>query len=194
MLKITTKLLQLNTINSNNKIGVLLSGGMDSALLLYLLALYTPNQINCYTVPKHDGADLYVNSIIDWINTRLKKNIEHSFRVGNPNLHHEHIVGNALYLLKNECDIFYLAGNAYPPSILPNGPRRVRVQSVNVKQPFFDCYKTDILQGYVTWGVTDLLKLTHSCTEQKIGRCNECWQCKERAWAFNELNMIDANT
>lgn len=194
MMKITKSLLEIDTIKSTDKIGILLSGGMDSALLLYLLALYTSNELCCFTVKKHDGADLYVNGIVDWINRKLGKSVSYSFRVGNPNLYHEKIIVNALYLIRNECDVFYLAGNAYPPSILPSGPNRIRVNDVRVKQPLFDCYKTDILSSYVEHDIMDLLDYTHTCTEQSIGRCNICWQCRERQWAFNELQIEDKST
>lgn len=194
MRHITEELLDLPTIHPNNTIGVLLSGGMDSALLLYLLAKYTPNSISCFTVKKHDGADMYVDGIVNWINQKLNKTIPFSLRVGNPNLHHEQIIVNALYLIKNECDIFYLAGNSYPEDILPGGPRRTRVVGNTIKQPFFDCYKTDIVRAYIDYDIMDLLPYTHTCTEQSIGRCHMCWQCRERNWAFEELNIIDKTT
>lgn len=189
---IDEKLLELNKLNDVDRIGVMLSGGMDSALLLYLLGKHTTNEIKCFTVKKHDGADLYVDGIVDWINIKLQKNIPYSFRVGNPNLHHEQIIVNALYLVRNECEVVYLAGNKYPENILPNGPRRIRVGTgKSVRQPFFDYFKTDILRTYVHDDILDLLQFTHTCTEQCSGRCNVCWQCKERQWAFNELGLKD---
>lgn len=191
MIRITKDLLNVDNLKPTDKIGVLLSGGMDSALLLYLLAVHTPNELCCFTVKKHDGADFYVDRIVDWINSRLNTNISYSLRVGNPNLHHEKIIVNALYLIKNECDVFYLAGNSYPADVLPDGPRRVKTDGNRVRQPFFDCYKTDILRSYIEYDIIELLTYTHTCTEQSRGRCRVCWQCKERSWAFTELGMID---
>ena len=60
---------------SETKIGVLLSGGMDSALLLYLLAKHFPNEIQPITVPKHDGAANYVKDIIDWVKKKTNRDI-----------------------------------------------------------------------------------------------------------------------
>lgn len=32
---------------------------------------------------------------------------------------------------------------------------------------------------------------TDTCTGSKNLRCNQCWQCCERSWAFAKNNLID---
>jgi hypothetical protein len=190
---ISDDLLRLHSIKSTDRIGIMLSGGMDSALLLYLLAKNVDN-ILPFTVPKTDGAKHYVGPIIDWVNQRLNKQITQTKFIGNQSVYHEHIINLALKSIENEYDILYFAGNSYPKDILPNGPNRIRRNNPKHHQPFFDLYKTDVVQAYVEYDIMDLLKLTHTCTELEFGRCSNCWQCNERSWAFKKLNLTDIGT
>lgn len=191
---ISTELLQLKRITPTDTVGIMLSGGMDSALLLYLLAKYIDNTIIPFTVPKTDGAKYYVTPIVDWINNTLDKRIQQPILIGDPLIHHSQIINFALKMIEGQYDVLYFAGNTYPEDVLPNGPKRTRRKQINHIQPFFDCYKTDIVQAYVDYGILDLITLTHTCTEKEFGRCNICWQCRERQWAFNELQLTDIGT
>jgi len=189
--KITDDIIKNNKIVPEHVIGVMLSGGMDSALLLFLLAKNYTNPITAYTVPKNDGAADYVDGIIEWVNNKLNKSINPSILIGNPNLYHANIINMAIREIEGKYDYLYFAGNSYPKNTLPNGPSRVYRKDIRHIQPFFHNYKTDILQAYIDYDIMDLLWLTHTCTEKSVGRCNECWQCKERSWAFNLLNIND---
>lgn len=176
--------------------GVFLSGGMDSALLLYLVAKEAPSCIQPFTVAKHDGAALYVQPIIDWISKYLSVEINSTIFIGDPYLPHQQIVGDALRKVINHnlADIIYVGDNAYLEEELPEGPKRVKFRNQAVKYPLFDMTKDEILKMYVEHGIMDLLPLTHTCTEQAIGRCNICWQCRERAWAFEKCGIQDLTT
>jgi len=52
-------------------------------------------------------------------------------------------------------------------------------------------YKHNILEFMYAGNQEDLIDITHSCTEQQVGRCNQCWQCTDRAWAFKQLDKTD---
>jgi hypothetical protein len=196
MMNVSAPNFRLELIKKTDKIGVFLSGGTDSALMLYYLRRETDNEIYPITVPKHDGAVNYIGNIIHWVETKLDKKIESPIIIGNPNLYHAHILGDAIHKCFNHnlCDIYYVGDNTYPADILPNGPSRMKVKNQKVIYPLFDIYKTDILSTYVKLNILELLEFTHSCTAQSIGRCNNCWQCRERNWAFEQLNMIDVGT
>ena len=44
-----------------SRYGIMLSGGLDSAVLLYLILDESPTiNIQPFTIPKHDGALLYI--------------------------------------------------------------------------------------------------------------------------------------
>lgn len=188
---INTQLLKLECIKSTDLIGIMLSGGMDSALLLYILANNLNNEIIPFTVAKTDGAKHYVGSIVEWVNNKLNKKIKEPTIIENPLAHHSQIINSAINSIENKYDVLYFAGNSYPIDILPNGPNRTRRTNPRHIQPFFDLYKTDIIQAYVDYNIMDLVLLTHTCTELEFGRCNLCWQCKERQWAFMQLNLND---
>jgi hypothetical protein len=190
---ISEELLGLSKINSTDRVGIMLSGGMDSTLLLYLLAKNIDNIIT-FTIPKTDGAKHYVQPIIDWVNQKLDKQVKKPKFIGNPLIYHANIINVALKSIETDYDILYFAGNVYPDDILPGGPTRVRRNHPKHRQPFFDCYKTDIVQAYVRYDIMDLVELTHTCTEREFGRCNTCWQCRERIWAFSELQIEDKST
>jgi len=180
----------------NGNIGVLLSGGMDSAVMLYLIAKEAPSCIQPFTVAKHDGASMYVQPIVNWISKRLHVSINDPIIIGNPNLPHDEIIGDVLnrVIRHNLADVFYVGDNIYPKNELPGGPNRVKYHDSKVIYPLFHLTKIDIVQLYLTHNLMDLLPLTHTCTEQKLGRCNVCWQCKERAWAFKRCGLEDLTT
>jgi hypothetical protein len=188
---ITNELLKIERIKPTDMVGIMLSGGMDSALLLYLLAKNLTNQIIPFTVPKTDGAKHYVVPIVTWVNNKLNKNIPEPQLIGNPSVYHSQIINHSLKEIEEMYDVLYFAGNSYPENILPGGPNRTKRTNSKHLQPFFELYKTDILRGYITYDIMDLILLTHTCTELEYGRCNVCWQCKEREWAFKELDILD---
>jgi asparagine synthetase B (glutamine-hydrolysing) len=63
----------------DSTVALTLSGGMDTALLTYLVALELletnrnpSDHIKwIFTIPKKDGAELYPDNIIRWINQKL---------------------------------------------------------------------------------------------------------------------------
>lgn len=191
-MKITKEL--INNHTKDTRVGIMLSGGMDSALLLYLMASYMNIDITPFTVIKKDRPDLYVNKIIDWVNNKTGRTIDHSKLIGDPQVPHSKIINTAIEEIDNEYDILYFAGNSYPVDVLPNGPARAKRLDPRHVQPFFYCYKTDIVQAYIDFNLMELLPLTHTCTERSVGRCNRCWQCKERIWAFSQLEISDTTT
>lgn len=196
---------------SNPRVGVMLSGGPDSAILYYLLAKENiqremDNQfhedIDQYQIvpmcaPKKDGADHYAELINKEVYRLLGRAAPPILYVGNPWQRHDVIVTNAIVnaLHYNVVSRVFVADNITPPAKFPGlEPRRVRSNHEEVIQPFFDLTKDRILDLFYINGVSDLLKITHTCTEQPKGRCGQCWQCHERAWGFEQLGLKDPGT
>lgn len=187
-------------IDLSKKYAVLISGGLDSAVLLALILKHYPTiQIQPYTIPKHDGASLYVNDIIAHLNEKYSTNVPKTIYVGNPDAHHSQQSLTAVVDILNNYPVDYLYNgiNRNPAELdpLPGAPKRA-TKSPNAKVifPFVDMLKTEILQLMYDNDLADLDKITHSCTERKTERCNTCWQCTERAWAFKQLNKQDRGT
>lgn len=187
-------------IDLNLKYGILLSGGLDSAVLLYLIIRdYPVIDIQPFTIPKYDGAILYADPVIDHFNKKFDLKIPKTISVGDPNVYHRLQSKTAVKEIfeKYAVDKLFIAINQNPPELadLPGSPQRDR-KSDNPKIlfPFVNLYKDDILRIMIDEDQLDLADITHSCTEQQIGRCDRCWQCTERAWAFSKLGKVDTGT
>ena len=184
-------------INFESKYGLMLSGGIDSAILLSYIADKFPKiNLQCFTIPKHDGASLYADNLIKRINDRFGTEFGPTIFVGNPNVHHRLQSTTAIYDIFDRYDVDWLfnALNTNPIELdnLPGAPKRDK-KSTNHKMlfPFVDLTKDKILEIMFLNSYDFLIEITHSCTEMKLTRCNLCWQCKERAWAFKQLNKVD---
>jgi tRNA(Ile)-lysidine synthase TilS/MesJ len=185
-------------LDQNLRYGIMLSGGLDSAILLGLLILENKNiNIQPFTIPKIDGAILYADPVVEFINCKFQTDIPETIKVGDPNVHHRAQSKTAVKEIfeKHQIDFLFIAINRNPEELssLPGAPLRdTRSDNPKIIFPFVDLLKTDIIKIAVENNLNDLFDITHSCTEQQIGRCNICWQCTERAWAFSNLLLTDS--
>jgi len=180
-------------------IGVMVSGGMDSALLLYLLMLEKTRDVKLqvFNVPNiKDNASKFSRAVVNYIENKFCEEIKYT-NVGDGTLRHNFLTRiPATRILQNKIvERLYVGINQNPPVQFPKlGPWRQDPNSVipnNLSFPFIKLYKNHILEIYKKFNVLDLVHITHSCTESLDTRCNECFQCYERAWAFSKLNLID---
>jgi hypothetical protein len=184
------------TDNTKNY-GILLSGGLDSAILLYLLvSVNSEIKIQPFTIAKTDGAYLYADPIIEHFNSKFKLAIPKTIVVGDPTVHHRLQSTTAVKDIfeKHPVDTLFIGINQNPPELanLKGAPKRdTKSTNPRIVFPFVDLYKHNILEFMYAANQEDLVDITHSCTEQQQGRCSQCWQCTERAWAFKQLNKID---
>jgi len=177
--------------------GLMLSGGIDSAILLsYMADKYPKINLQCFTIPKHDGASLYADTVIKKVNERFGTKFNSTIFVGNPDAHHRLQSTTAINDIfdRYKIDWLFNALNTNPTELdnLPGAPQRDKA-STNPKMifPFVDLTKDKILEIMFNNSYDFLMEITHSCTEMQLTRCNKCWQCKERAWAFGHINKLD---
>ncbi len=188
--------MELN-LNLDKSYGIMLSGGLDSAVLLYLIINQQPNvKVQPFTIDKTDGSSLYVNNIIDHFNKKFNVSIPYTIYVGDPTVYHRLQSTTAVVDIFNNYSVDYLFNgiNQNPLELndLPGAPKRDKEsKDARIIFPFVNLLKTDILKIMFEEKQDDLMYITHSCTEQKIGRCDMCWQCTERAWAFKQLDRQD---
>lgn len=191
-------------VNPNAIYGILLSGGLDSAVLLYLFLRtcqeqnVTPN-IRPFTIPKTDGSYLYVGNVINWMNQHFSIQIPKHTLVGDPTVHHREQSSTAIhdvFVKFPKIDYLFIGINQNPPAPFPvEGPTRDSASNNSyILCPLVDLYKTHIADLIYEYNLQELLDITHSCTERTAGRCMECFQCQERAWAFEQLNQTDIGT
>jgi hypothetical protein len=188
---------------------VSVSGGADSAVMLFILALYNrdlglEHTIIPLTVNKVDGAEIHSRKVIQWIRKALGVQIADPIIGGDHSMTHDQIVHQLLLtnVASNEYDFVYVGENKIPPIPFPFGedndfpglaPARKGNPSASPKVilPFSDLYKYHTIDLYFKLGILELLEYAHSCTERPVGRCMVCWQCCERKWAFRELQKKD---
>lgn len=181
----------------NKKYGIMLSGGLDSAVLLHLILKQNSEiDIQPFTIPKYDGAVIYARLVIDYFNKKFSTKIPDIITVGDPNAHHRLQSRTAIEDIFQHypVDILFIAINQNPPELanLPGAPQRDRCSiDPRIIFPFVNLYKNQILEILFNEQLDDIIDITHSCTEQQQGRCEQCWQCTERAWAFSRLGRID---
>lgn len=182
----------------SNRTGVMLSGGADSAILFYILVKHFPNKtIVPITVPRPDGADRYSPAIVDYVNRVCGTSIAQPLILGNGGGYHADQTVNGLKVaFKNNLIDHVFFGSQQPPTKdmveLPGiYPIRKETTDVRVSSPFFDLFKTHTIDLYFKLNQEELLSITHSCTEQTVGRCRQCFNCKEREWALSVLGRVD---
>lgn len=184
-------------IDPDKKYGILLSGGIDSAVLLYLIIKEFPEiNLQPFTIPKADGAFLYADPVVDHFNKKFDLQIPNTISVGDPKVHHRQQSTTAVIdIFKNHpVDHLFIAINQNPPELndLPGAPMRdTKSDNPKIVFPFVTLLKTHILDFMFEYSQEDLIDITHTCTEQQIGRCGKCWQCTERIWAFSQLGKTD---
>ena len=191
----------------HQRIGVMLSGGADSAILLYILALErkmsnSNHELITLTVPRTDGASNYVDAIVNKVNELVPgANIPLPIRLGDPTVHHSEQTntGEREARLKYKIEHIFYGSQAHPPVPMPGEypGRPDRTEYLNNKGvvstncPFALLDKRHTIDLYEIFQVWPLIELTHSCTHQTVGRCGECYNCKERAWAIEDLGYTD---
>lgn len=186
------------------KIAVLVSGGADSAILLYMLAIDAKKfnvGIIPFTVPRADGAINYSPNIVKKVNELANVELPGPYAIGNPiNLHHSQQTRSGhKEILEKFPDIDYIYyGSQKVTSELENlanivypwRPERMFYPGKTIC-PFFDLTKEHTLELYYKLGVQELLEYSHSCCVWPIGRCGKCYNCIERVWAFKKLDKTD---
>ncbi len=194
---------------SDKTIGVVVSGGFDSAVLWHLVYKYCIKldiNIKPFTVPKVDGSIRHAELVLEDSCRRFGTKRLHPIQVGTVDNNNRDPEGSELYqqLLSGMrdaygmCDVIFTGANPYAPHIIKKfgPPERNFVKGTEyeniIKQPFADYTKDWIVD--IAWEegiLDDIAKITHSCVRQNRGRCGECLWCEERAWAFEENGLKD---
>ena len=199
------------SVDENVSVALTMSGGADTALLAYLVSLELletnrrPEEYIkwIFTFPKRDGAEIYPDDIINWINKKLGIKLPSKTIVKLPNLH-------STYHGKQVWQSVLYALTKYSPDRLYMGDQQVAPDSANISEirphrsstlegplpgrvlfPFNHLYKYHNIDIFFKLGIEELLALTHSCTQKPAGRCNKCYHCLERKCSFDVLGLTD---
>lgn len=196
------------------RVGILLSGGMDSGLLLNLLDIAcTDCTFVIFTMDKPDGSLKYSADIIK--KSKLKNKWEqHTVKGGKENeIASLGITGKTAFrhILDDyitDLDVLYSGNTSNPPQPLVSttAPPDRSVANKAVEKydkfeiPFIELDKAETIDLVKRLDIEWLFEASHTCTEFDVGRCYletesiHCWQCMERQWGFAENNMKDPGT
>jgi 7-cyano-7-deazaguanine synthase in queuosine biosynthesis len=194
-------------------VGVLVSGGADSALLLYKLLSSYKATVHIFTVAIGTDEQVDVKASVDVVNACIKltgnKNIEHHITYTEKDTSKpKQLQGLAKEYYDNGsiCRIFHGITQTPPADVLKNwdisltapnsawrdpGAKR-NPGTGHVTRPWTNIDKKGIASLYREYNLMDtLFCYTKSCTnaESTVANyhCGKCWWCYERKWAFGQL-------
>jgi len=208
------KIIKVSNLEINihdGPLGVSVSGGADSAILLYLVMKNATMPVHIYTCSSDEKNRVAPHVALDVIGKCIDLTGNYNIR------HHTHFVKSqslktlfdplVMSIQNKEIEYLYTAVTAVPPhSVLSTfnnptplldkrDPGVVRPLYNGFQQriysPFFNIDKSYIYKLYEDAGVIEsLYPLTRSCESFSLseGHCGECWWCEERYWAFGRYN------
>jgi 7-cyano-7-deazaguanine synthase in queuosine biosynthesis len=190
--------------------GVSVSGGADSAILLYILMNHTIDPIHIFTAAlktKNNVAPRFALQVIEkCIDLTGNSNVFHHIHFINDMSRNGNLFNGHNFFLKNNLiSRVYTGETLLPPRIefekFKNQDYFMYNQRdpINKKpiidgkfySPFRHIDKKQIKDLYLKYDVLEtLFPVTRSCESTTLteGHCGECLWCEERFWAFNRYH------
>ena len=192
-------------------IGLSLSGGADSALILYFLTkmIQERNQrsfiypIHGYDIARknvhsYEAAEAVIDSVRDLLNDTTIIQNPHIFAYDKklPITKEAYHIANYEYMQRRYNIPFIIRGITQG---MPNDDRPFMQGDANSKKiykyaketfivPFGTVDKRFIAHQYKTFNLESLLKVTSSCIADSPVPCKKCWWCKEKYFAFESYD------
>lgn len=189
-------------------IGVSVSGGADSAILLYILMKHTNSPIHIVNMCCKSMNRLYSDTALAvatfCVNKTDRKDV--TFSVEFVDSHNPVIAAKILYkyIKKGYVGHVYTGMTSTPSTEILTSEFNISLDSSiaatrnpdnSSREPTFPGYiapfiavnKKKIAELYTEYNVLDdLFPITRSCYNRdiSIGHCKMCWWCDERRWAF----------
>lgn len=191
-----------------SKIGVFMTGGIDSTLLMCMIIEELKKQnrnditLHAFTVYKQDAPTEYSPRIIKMIEEHYDVEIHLTNNMPNDAKHmHERCMDPSNIQTAYDTydqDIRIYLGSNEPPPIAKNSFRHKRTWTYKEKShyhlPLLNWAKDEIIQKMYDMKIEHLIPYTHSCGAQIEGECNDCFSCEERQWGFKQLGLKDPGT
>lgn len=184
-------------INVNTDIknpAILFSGGVDSTLV-YLLYAKQKMNIPLYIIDRHNNPIVRAKSLHD----KIFKFYGYKFPLNVmtiPEMESYKQMKYISYELLKTYDTIIYSVNKYPDDeeIRPKyaqsmvDVKRLR-QETFLEIPLIEYDKSQIIQSYYDNDWQDILEFTHSCGNNSEVPCGNCFNCKERIWAYKKLSI-----
>lgn len=187
--------LKSHNLSDKRNIGVLVSGGLDSAITYFLLTILNLENNNIfnitpYTVLKNEGSKNYALPIINYIQNKFNLTITDLNTVGDNNLSGVQKVDSAISeIFRLGSDFIYLGLISERDEHRINWPKYKFNETVRKKYPLAKLEKSHVIDLYIQYDALDLLKMTHSCVVNEINACGSCNGCNERNWGLKEMGL-----
>lgn len=186
---------------------LMFTGGVDSALLAYLL-LKNDIDFVAFHVEMLDKYQLtHAENVIIFLEKHFNKKIKFVVSIPIYTINHPTMTEKIWddFILKNKFDCKFTGKTKNPPINFYanefNRPVDRDIQSVQIKKnkinehefyfitPFSNLDKKDLFKIYKEENLLDnLYPLTFSCSlVYKKEHCEICWWCKERLWGFEKI-------
>lgn len=192
--------MKINVSPEHKVTNLLFSGGMDSTILLYLIAKDIQERNIDTKIICHAFGNSYkrknLNPIIDYIQNKFNINIKlimyrNNYWIRDIVRQILELYGGVVYSGCNKVVVDEFIPTKYIQHDTP--PVRGAAYNEFHIRPFIEINKINIVDIYLQENLIDLMKMTHSCGTLKNTHCGECYFCMERAWAANKLNIKNIN-
>jgi hypothetical protein len=187
---------RLNKIKQNYRIGVLVSGGLDSALLYYVLQksnqmINSKFTITPYTVKRVDGSYKYALNTINYINDIFGIPNTDLNLVGDISLEERLQVDSGVKDVLKDNDFVYVGIIDARPEHLIGWFQFEFKETLRLKYPLMHLQKSHIIDIIIQNKLYELFPLTHTCNIDIPKPCGSCNGCRERFWGFSELGLTE---
>ncbi len=187
--------LEISLPENPSKIGVFVSGGIDSALLYYLLNLENSekkHQIVPFSIMRKEGSKYFSHLVVAHINEELRLPLVKPVIVGKPNLpEDQQVKSGVMEVFQKGFDFVYVGVIEQLPIHMVGWQPIPAAETEKFKTPLVKLNKSHIIDLVKKIKQDSLFVITHSCSGLELGRCNSCNGCNERSWAFEQLNLED---
>lgn len=177
------------------RLGVLVSGGLDSAFLYYLIRLLADERytITPFVIDKNDRAKEFAPNIINYVNFSLNKPNQDITYVDIEETDDNLQVWSGTKKIEqtNVNKIYVGLIQTLPDHALHVPKPIIPAESLKTTYPFRNLNKSHIVDMIIKLKQEKLFEITHSCVYNIEGRCNSCNRCNERLWAFNQIGLKD---
>lgn len=186
------------TVPAGKKVGVFVSGGIDSALLYYLVlkesqTISAHEYIKPIIIHRKEGSRYYARPIIEKVNVLCDYHAT-PVRLGNTTLSEPEQVKNAVtqaFRFPPYFETVYVGVITNRPEHMIGFDPIIIEPHDQVITPFKNLEKSHIIHMYYQLRIEHLLQHTHSCDQHETVPCGSCNGCRERAWGFDQLGLID---
>lgn len=191
-----TLTMSLNPLYRN--VGILLSGGIDSAIIYYIIMKLNHNlgythKITPYTILRKEGSPVHAPLIIEYVNGLFGFPFTGLNVVGDNTISEGVQVNSGINELFDihKVNMLYL-GSIETLDIHTVGwePPRVITETTFIKSPLGKFNKSHVIDLVVQLKQEKIFELSHSCVHP-LGRCYNCNGCNERTWGFNRMGYSD---